>query len=76
MTSPNITYVVVVVSQHMHAPRQPHFVAVCRILRYLKGASGQGLLYKPAANFSIAGFSNVDWAESRSNRRSTYLGWS
>lgn len=30
----------------MHAPCQPHYVAICRILHHLKGAPRQGLLYK------------------------------
>ena len=42
VTHPDITYVVGVVSQFMHALRQPHFVAMCRILQYLKRAPGRG----------------------------------
>jgi hypothetical protein len=56
----------------MHSPRQPHFDDVCLILRYLKGAPSQGLFYKQAANLSITGFSDVDWAINRSARRYTY----
>ena len=55
----------------MHAPRQPHFEAVCRILRYLKGAPGRGLLYRPSTSLSVTGYSDADWAGSRSDRRST-----
>uniref|UniRef100_A0A2N9F358 Uncharacterized protein n=1 Tax=Fagus sylvatica TaxID=28930 RepID=A0A2N9F358_FAGSY len=43
VTRPDITFVVGVVSQYMHAPRQPHYEAIYRILRYLKGAPGRGL---------------------------------
>lgn len=71
VTRPDITYAVSVVSQYMHAPRQPHFEAVCRILRYLKCAPGRGLLYRPSSTLSVIGFSDVDWAGSRSDRRST-----
>ncbi|GMP68005.1 hypothetical protein CsSME_00027778 [Camellia sinensis var. sinensis] len=42
VTRPDITYAVGVVSQFMHAPRQSHFVAVCRILQYLKRTLGWG----------------------------------
>ena len=59
MTHPDITFAVGVVSQYMHAPLQPHFYAVCRILCYLKRAPGQGLLYKPSP-LSVTGFSDVD----------------
>ena len=67
----SITYAVGVVSQYMHAPHTSHFEAVCRILRYLKGAPGRGLLYQSSSTLSITGFSDADWAGSRSDRRST-----
>lgn len=62
VTRPDITYAVGVVSQFMHAPHQPHFEAVCCILRYLKGTSGRDLLYKLSHTLSVTGFSNADWA--------------
>ncbi|KAG6525459.1 hypothetical protein ZIOFF_015415 [Zingiber officinale] len=46
MTRPDITYVVSVVSQYMHAPKTIHMKAVDRILRYLKSCPGKGLLFK------------------------------
>jgi hypothetical protein len=55
----------------MHAPRQPHYEAIYRILRYLKGAPGRGLLYKPSASLSVIGFSDADRTGSRSDQRST-----
>ena len=71
VTRPDITYAVGLVNQFMHAPRAPHFEAMCRILRYLKGAPGRGLLYRSSSTLSITGFSDADWAGSRSDRRST-----
>jgi hypothetical protein len=71
VTCPDITYAVGVVSQYMHAPRQPNYEAIYRILRYSKGASRRGLLYKPSASLFVASFSDADWAGSRSDRRST-----
>ena len=56
----------------MHAPRQPHYEAIYHILRYLKGAPRQGLLYKPSAFLSVTGFSDADWAGNRSDWRSTF----
>ena len=44
VTRPDIAFAIGVVSQFMHAPRQPHWEAVCRILRYLKNAPGKGLI--------------------------------
>ena len=43
----------------------------CRILRYLKGVPGRGLLYRLSTSLTVTGFSNADWAGSRSDRRST-----
>ena len=59
VTRPDITYAVGVVSQYMHAPHQPHYEAIYRILRYLKGAPGRGLLYKPSASLFVTGFSDA-----------------
>jgi hypothetical protein len=44
-TCPDIAYVVIVVSQFIHSPREPHMEAVYRILRYLKSSPGKGLLF-------------------------------
>lgn len=71
VTRPDITYAVGVVSWFMHAPRKPHWEAICRILRYLNRAPGKGLLYRPSSSLSISGFSNADWAGNYDDRRST-----
>ena len=42
VTRPDITFSVGVVSQFMQNPKLSHWEAVCRILRYLKGAPGKG----------------------------------
>ena len=36
-TRPDIAFVVSVVSQYMHSPKESHLKAVYKILRYLKG---------------------------------------
>ncbi|CAL5334546.1 unnamed protein product [Camellia sinensis] len=68
VTCPDITYVVGVVSQFMHAARQFHFVAMCRILQYLNRS---GFALSPSFSLSVIGFSDVDWAGNKTNRRST-----
>lgn len=45
LTKPEISFAVNFACQHMHAPRQSHFIAVKRILRYLKGSLHQGLCF-------------------------------
>ena len=60
-----------VVSRYMHTPCQPHFEVVCRIVHYLKGALGCGLLYSPSASLSVTGFGDAKWVSSRFDRPST-----
>ena len=45
MTRPNITFVVSVLSQYMQDPQQCHWDACYKVLRYLKGTIGLGVLY-------------------------------
>ena len=48
-----------------------HWNVVIRILRYLKKASGQGLLYEDKGNTQIFGNYDADWDGSPMDRRST-----
>jgi hypothetical protein len=43
-TRPDITYAVQQLCLHMHDPREPHLTALKRLLRYLRGTVGYGLL--------------------------------
>ena len=45
VTHPDISYAVHQVSQYLFAPRSTHYVAVLRILQYLKGTFFHGLFY-------------------------------
>ncbi|KAL0561798.1 hypothetical protein IC582_002241 [Cucumis melo] len=70
VTRPDITFAVSIVSQFMHAPRTCHMEAINRILRYLKGTPGQGILMKQNSTNTVVGFSDADWAGS-CDRKST-----
>lgn len=70
-TRPDICYAVSYVSQYMHSPTNCHLSAVMRILRYLKGAPGQGLFFKKTADKSISIFTDADWGGSKKDMRST-----
>jgi len=68
---PDILYLVSVVSQFLEIPRVSHWEAVTHIIWYLKRAPGLGKLYRPNIHLKVDGFTNVNWARSLSDRRST-----
>ncbi|XP_024313242.1 uncharacterized protein LOC106865836 isoform X1 [Brachypodium distachyon] len=69
--SHTIAFAVSVVSQFMHDPRSTHMEVVNRILRYLKGCLGKGLLYTRQGNVQVECYTDADWAGSLDDRRST-----
>ncbi|KAK8930886.1 RNA polymerase sigma factor sigC [Platanthera zijinensis] len=79
VTRPDISFALRVVSCFMYAARTSHLQAFELILRYLKTAPGQGLIYKPSTSLSLVAYSDADYAGSLDDRRSitgfcTYFG--
>ena len=70
-TRPDICYAVNVLSQFMHSPRNSHFQAANRILRYLKGTSGLGITYKRTYKLNLILYTDSYYAGSRVDHRST-----
>ncbi|KAK2980771.1 hypothetical protein RJ640_002980 [Escallonia rubra] len=70
VTRPDIVYSVRTLSQFMHEPRKPHWDAAIRILKYIKGNPGQGLLFPSANNLALKAFCDSDWGGCRTTRRS------
>ncbi|RVW84809.1 Retrovirus-related Pol polyprotein from transposon RE1 [Vitis vinifera] len=70
ITRPEISYSVHILSQFMQEPRKPHLHAVHHLLRYLKGAPGQGLYFPAKGNLLLRGFCDADWARCSITRRS------
>nr|GEV77943.1 reverse transcriptase domain-containing protein [Tanacetum cinerariifolium] len=52
----------------MHDPREPHFAALKRILRYVQGTLELGLHLHASATTSLLGYTNADWAGGPSTR--------
>jgi hypothetical protein len=71
ITRPDIAYAVSLVSQFMHAPTILHLSIVKRILRYLKGSIGRGIVMAKNGHTQITGYSNSDWAGNAIDRKST-----
>ncbi|KAK3027217.1 hypothetical protein RJ639_040806 [Escallonia herrerae] len=71
VTRPDIAYAVSTVSQLMSEPTVKHWAALEQILCYLKGAPGLDLLYSNHGHSYIECFSEVDWAGSKLDRKST-----
>ena len=68
----DIAFVVSLVSQFMHSPRESHLVAVNRILQYLKSTSRKGLYFdKGEKKRNVATFVDADWAGNVIDRKST-----
>ncbi|GKA44659.1 ribonuclease H-like domain-containing protein [Tanacetum coccineum] len=53
---------------YMHDPREPHFAALKRILRYVWGTVDFGLQLYVSATTSLVGYTDVDWADCPSTR--------
>ena len=70
-TRPDIAYAVGVVSQFMHNPKENHLRAVYRILQYLKGTPGKGILFTKGQGITLEAYTDADYAGSVDDRRST-----
>ena len=66
-TRSDIAYVVNVVSQFMHSPKEVHLEAIYKILHYLKFTPGKGILFKKNEELSLEAYTDADWAKSVAN---------
>jgi hypothetical protein len=70
-TRPNIFFPVNTLSQFLVEPRRVHLVATKHVMRYLKGTIDYGLNYDGDHDFTLSGYTDVDWAGSVFDRKST-----
>ena len=61
-TRPDISYAVRVVSRVMHLPQVLHMDAVIRLLRYLKGTSSRGVLFRNNDHLDLMAYTYADQA--------------
>ena len=71
MTRTDITFAVSNVAKYCSKPTKEHWIAVKRIMRYLKGTHNLGLTYKKSDSNSCVGFSDSDWAGDLDDSKST-----
>ncbi|GJT65598.1 retrovirus-related pol polyprotein from transposon TNT 1-94 [Tanacetum coccineum] len=67
----NISYAVQQICLYMHDPRDPHFTALKRILRYVRGTIDHGLQLYVSSTSQLTAYTDADWAGCPVTRRST-----
>ena len=55
----------------MEKPKDAHWQAAKRILRYVKGTKRFGILYTASECLDLVGYTDSDWARSVDDRKST-----
>src|SRR3954464_4374358 len=68
---PDILFCVCLCARFQSDPRESHLTAVKRILRYLKGTTNVGLVYRKSKEYNLVGFCDADYAGDRIERKST-----
>lgn len=70
ITRPDISYSVHILSQFMKAPRELQWEAALRVVRYLKGTVGQGILLSSKSDLRVSIYCDADWSACPITRRS------
>ena len=67
----DIMFCVCLCARFQACPKESHLITLKRIFRYLFGTQNLGLWYPKKSSLELIGFSNVDYAGSKSDRKST-----
>jgi hypothetical protein len=70
-TRSDIYFDVNTLSHFLVEPRHVHLVSSKHVIRYLKVTLDSGLSYDGDHDFKLSGYTDLDWARSVSNRKST-----
>ena len=70
-TRPNICFAVNTLNQYLVQPRRVHLIVAKHVMRYLKGTTDLGCYYGRDHDYKLYGYTDVDWARSVSDRKST-----
>lgn len=67
---PDIAFSVQVLARFLQRPKEIHWTAAKRVLRYLKGTMDLSLCYRPTGPTTVVGHSDSDWARDPQTRKS------
>ena len=70
MTRPDISYIVQVLSQFRHKPKESHMLAIIRVIRYIKNAPGFCLCMSSTTSHQLFAYCDSDWAACSQSRKS------
>ena len=70
-TRPDLRLTVNVLTRHMNAGTNRHWLCGKRLLRYLQGSKGLRLTYTKEASYDLVGESDADWSGDVNDRKST-----
>eukprot|EP00253_Pinus_taeda_P022241 PITA_22241 len=70
-TRPDLSFAVGLVARFLQNPRESHWKAAKRILRYVRGTIQFGIHYSAKATPLLVGFTDSDWAGAPDDRKST-----
>lgn len=70
ITRPELCNAIHLLSQFMKAPHVAHWEAALRVVRFLKGSPGQGILLRSDSNLELSVYVDADWSTCPLTRRS------
>ncbi|XP_049358910.1 uncharacterized mitochondrial protein AtMg00810-like [Solanum verrucosum] len=69
MTRLDIAFAVQVLSQYMHCPKRSHMEGALRVVRYIKGSPGMGLLMPSQTTSQLFAYCDSDWGACLETRK-------
>lgn len=70
ISRPDIAFAVQTLAQFSGNANEEHWTAVKRLLRYVKGTQKLGLVFGKSNTLSVTGYSDADWGQNISDRKS------
>ena len=68
---PDVMFCVCLCARFQACPKESHLITFKRIFRYLFGTQNLGLWYPKKSSLELIGFSDADYASSKTDRKST-----